>query len=126
LYRYGDKQVLISDISKVTRRSPVPVGIDFAKRTVTLFDEGEAMISTSTWPQVGRTVAGLLSPNADGMARLHSYQKELLPRSAMVLRVGPVRIDLLGCIEERTQVWCIFQGILAIVVVFFFSLNVIG
>ncbi|KAJ6179091.1 hypothetical protein N7519_009552 [Penicillium mononematosum] len=35
--------------------------IDFAKRTVTLFDEGEAKISTSTWPQVGRTVAGLLS-----------------------------------------------------------------
>jgi hypothetical protein len=28
---------------------------------VTLFDEGEAKISTSTWPQVGRTVAGLLS-----------------------------------------------------------------
>ncbi|OQE18487.1 hypothetical protein PENFLA_c021G04563 [Penicillium flavigenum] len=36
-------------------------GIDFAKRTVTLFDEGEAKIPTSTWPQVGRTGAGLLS-----------------------------------------------------------------
>ncbi|KAJ5248466.1 hypothetical protein N7489_002204 [Penicillium chrysogenum] len=40
---------------------PSAFDIDFAKRTVTLFDEGEAKISTSTWPQVGRTVAGLLS-----------------------------------------------------------------
>ncbi|KAK4999461.1 hypothetical protein LTR66_001518 [Elasticomyces elasticus] len=36
-------------------------GFDFADRTVTLFDDGETKISTSTWPQVGRAVAGLLS-----------------------------------------------------------------
>ena len=60
---------------------PEAFGIDFAKRTVTLFDEGETKISTSTmpqvhaynrqtlsWPkrlnssyQVGRAVAALLS-----------------------------------------------------------------
>ena len=32
---------------------PAAFGIDFAKRAVTLFDEGEAKISTSTRPQVG-------------------------------------------------------------------------
>jgi len=32
-----------------------------SKREVTFFDEGETRISTSTWPQVGRAVAGLLS-----------------------------------------------------------------
>lgn len=36
-------------------------GFDLANRAVTLFDEGETKISTSTWPQVGRAVASLLS-----------------------------------------------------------------
>ena len=36
-------------------------GFDFANRAVTLFDEGETKINTSTWPQVGRAVASLLS-----------------------------------------------------------------
>lgn len=36
-------------------------GFDFANRAVTLFDDGETKISTSTWPQVGRAVAGLMS-----------------------------------------------------------------
>ncbi|GIZ42525.1 hypothetical protein CKM354_000578900 [Cercospora kikuchii] len=36
-------------------------GIDIGKREATLFDEGETKISTSTWPQVGRAVAALLS-----------------------------------------------------------------
>ena len=36
-------------------------GFDFTNRTVTLFDEGETKISTTTWPQVGRAVANLLS-----------------------------------------------------------------
>ena len=31
---------------------PAGFGIDFANRSVTLFDEGETKISTSTWPQV--------------------------------------------------------------------------
>ncbi|KAH8646784.1 hypothetical protein BX600DRAFT_518809 [Xylariales sp. PMI_506] len=36
-------------------------GVDFKSQTVTLFDEGETKISVSTWPQVGRAVAALLS-----------------------------------------------------------------
>jgi len=36
-------------------------GIDIVNRTVTLFDEGETRISTSTFPQVGRAMASLLS-----------------------------------------------------------------
>jgi len=43
-------------------------GFDFANRKVTFFDEGETKICTSTWPQVGRAVASLLSLkiHADG------------------------------------------------------------
>ncbi|KAH8590809.1 hypothetical protein B0O99DRAFT_663916 [Bisporella sp. PMI_857] len=40
---------------------PGAFGVDFANRTATLFDEGETKVSISTWPQVGRAVAALLS-----------------------------------------------------------------
>jgi len=40
---------------------PVAFGFDFAKRTVTFFDEGDTKVSLSTWPQIGRAVAALLS-----------------------------------------------------------------
>lgn len=36
-------------------------GFDFANRNVTFFDKGETKISVSTWPQVGRAVASILS-----------------------------------------------------------------
>ncbi|KAL8836304.1 MAG: hypothetical protein Q9170_002977 [Blastenia crenularia] len=41
--------------------NPQNYGFDFVNRTVTFYDEGETKISTSTWPQVGRAVAALLS-----------------------------------------------------------------
>ena len=40
---------------------PPSYGFDLANRTVTLFDDGDTKISTTTWPQVGRAVAALLS-----------------------------------------------------------------
>jgi len=40
---------------------PATFGFDFQGKTVTLFDEGETKICLSTWPQVGRAVAALLS-----------------------------------------------------------------
>ncbi|KAF7316224.1 NAD(P)-bd-dom domain-containing protein [Mycena indigotica] len=36
-------------------------GIDLAERTVTFFDDGAEKITTSTWEQCGRALAGLLS-----------------------------------------------------------------
>ena len=39
---------------------PFAYGFDFEKRTVTLFDEGDAHVTVSSWPQVGRAVAALL------------------------------------------------------------------
>ncbi|KAL8717820.1 MAG: hypothetical protein Q9225_004975 [Loekoesia sp. 1 TL-2023] len=40
---------------------PNNYGFDFANRTVKFYGDGETKISTSTWPQVARAVAGLLS-----------------------------------------------------------------
>lgn len=36
-------------------------GFNFQNRTVTFYDEGKTRINTTTWPQVGRAVASLLS-----------------------------------------------------------------
>ena len=36
-------------------------GFDFAKKSVTFFDDGNTVTSMSTWPQVGRAVASLFS-----------------------------------------------------------------
>lgn len=36
-------------------------GFDFANKTVVFYDDGNTIIDTSTWPQVGRAVAALLS-----------------------------------------------------------------
>ncbi|KAE8550070.1 hypothetical protein EYB25_008601 [Talaromyces marneffei] len=40
---------------------PLAFGFDITHRSVTFFDEGEAKASVSTWAQVGRAVAALLS-----------------------------------------------------------------
>ena len=40
---------------------PPSFGFDFTSKTATFFDDGETKISSSTWPQVGRAVAALLS-----------------------------------------------------------------
>jgi hypothetical protein len=36
-------------------------GFDFKKRSVVLYDRGNVAINTSTWPQCGRAIAGILS-----------------------------------------------------------------
>jgi hypothetical protein len=40
---------------------PDRFGFDFAKRTLTLFGNGDVPINTTTWPQCGRAIAKLLS-----------------------------------------------------------------
>jgi hypothetical protein len=40
---------------------PDRYGVDFHNRTMVFFDEGTLKINTTTWPQCGRAIAGLLS-----------------------------------------------------------------
>lgn len=78
---------------------PAAFGLDIAKRTATLFDEGETKISLSTWPQVcvptnlirnqvtecckiGRAVAALLSlpiaPDGASKACLQDFDNQVV------------------------------------------------
>jgi hypothetical protein len=58
---------------------PYRYGFDFKEHTLTMFDEGTTKINTSTWPQCGRAVAGLLSlkikPDAEGDVSLMTHFK---------------------------------------------------
>lgn len=40
---------------------PDRYGFDFKKRSLVLFDDGNVVVNTSTWPQCGRAIANLLS-----------------------------------------------------------------
>ncbi|KAJ3043871.1 hypothetical protein HDV00_003909 [Rhizophlyctis rosea] len=53
-------------------------GFDFKERRVTFFNEGENKITTSTWPQVGRAVASLLSLPTTGPNSLQTYANRLI------------------------------------------------
>ncbi|KAF2685170.1 NAD(P)-binding protein [Lentithecium fluviatile CBS 122367] len=70
---------------------PSLYGIDIAKREVVWFDDGKHRIHTSTWPQVGRAVANLLSlpvtaEGGDGKSvTLDSYRNEFVYISSFTL-----------------------------------------
>ncbi|KAF2165522.1 hypothetical protein M409DRAFT_67319 [Zasmidium cellare ATCC 36951] len=55
-------------------------GFDFAKRAVKFYDDGSTKISTSTWPQVGRAVAALISlpVHSDIEPCLERYKNQLV------------------------------------------------
>ncbi|KAF2119016.1 hypothetical protein BDV96DRAFT_684632 [Lophiotrema nucula] len=69
---------------------PLAYGIDIANRTATFFDEGETKISTSTWQQVGRAVAALLSlpiktEDASSQACLNEYRNKVVYVSSFTI-----------------------------------------
>lgn len=62
---------------------PSAFGIDLGNRTATLFDNGETKISISTWSQVGRAVAALLSlpimaEDSEHSACLEAYKNRVV------------------------------------------------
>ncbi|KAM0554818.1 hypothetical protein ACHAPJ_006551 [Fusarium lateritium] len=57
---------------------PAAFGIDFRNRQATFYDEGETAISVSTWSQIGRAVAAVLSlPTRSGSGPLGVTLEEL-------------------------------------------------
>lgn len=86
---------------------PEAFGFDFANRSITLFDEGETVTNISTWQQVGRAVASLLSlpikSESDAKACLDDYRNRQIYVSSFsitqkdmlesVLRVTDTKLD---------------------------------
>jgi hypothetical protein len=83
---------------------PALYGIDIAKKEVLWFDDGKQKIHTTTWPQVGRAVANLLSlpvkaDDGDGKnVTLDSYRNKFVYISSFTLS----QRDMLDTIERVT------------------------
>ncbi len=108
---------------------PAGFGIDFANRTVTLFDEGETKISTSTlpqvrtqlqnplsWPteshQVGRAVAALLSlpikpEDSNTAACLENYKNKVVYVKSFTLNQQEMLESTLRVTGTRKDDWTI-------------------
>lgn len=101
---------------------PENYGFDFAKREVRFYDDGEAAVSTSTWPHIGRAVAALLSlparaegerspcleDYADRMVYSSSFtvsQREMLASACRVTKTSEAewKVSRLGAPERFEQ-----------------------
>ncbi|TKA80601.1 hypothetical protein B0A55_02915 [Friedmanniomyces simplex] len=87
-------------------------GFDFADKTVTLFDEGETKMNTSTWPQVGRAVAALLSLpiQADGgkkEACLDHYRDRTVFVSSFCVSQRDMLASVLRVTGDKESDWTI-------------------
>ena len=90
---------------------PIAYGFDFTNRTVTLYDEGETPICTSTWPQVGRAVASLLSlkihpdgPN-DKSPRLENYKNVYVYVSSFTVSQKDMLESVLRVTQTNMKDW---------------------
>ncbi|KAH8813010.1 hypothetical protein F5884DRAFT_751303 [Xylogone sp. PMI_703] len=91
---------------------PSNYGFNFANRTVRFYDDGEIKISTSTWPQVGRAVAGLLSlpitpegPNTE--ACLESLRNKVVYVNSFTINQKDMLASVLRQTETKEEDWTI-------------------
>jgi hypothetical protein len=92
---------------------PAAYGFDIAKRAVTFFDDGETKITTSTWPQVGRAVAGLLSlkvsPDGpdDKSSTLESFKNKYVYVGSFTVSQKDMLESLLRVTKTSSDDWTI-------------------
>jgi len=83
-------------------------GFNFANREVTLFDEGRTKISTSTWPQVGRAVASLLSlpvQASGGETCLEQFRNKLVYVSSFCVSQRDMLDSVLRVTKTSMEDW---------------------
>ncbi|KAL9614482.1 MAG: hypothetical protein Q9167_001010 [Letrouitia subvulpina] len=88
-------------------------GFDFGKKTVTLFDDGNTKIDTSTWPQTGRGVARLLGLKImkehenDKSACLEDYKNKFLYFSSFCISQREMLESVLRVTGTKAGDWTI-------------------
>ncbi|KAJ3173979.1 hypothetical protein HDU87_007192 [Geranomyces variabilis] len=92
---------------------PQAYGFDFANRKVTLFDNGETKLSTSTWPQVGRAVASLLSlpikPEGSNEASLEDFKNKVVYVNSFTVSQNDMLASVLRVTGTKEADWTITQ-----------------
>ncbi|KAJ3055735.1 hypothetical protein HK097_009476 [Rhizophlyctis rosea] len=82
---------------------PDAFGFDIQNRKVTFFDDGETKISTSTWPQVGRAVASLLSLPLQTLTQ--TYSNRLIHVSSFTVSQKQMFASLLRVTNTSESDW---------------------
>ena len=92
---------------------PAAFGFDFEKQNVTFFDEGETKVSLSTWPQIGRAVAALLSlpikaegPGEQG-ACLGNYRNNMVYINSFTVSQRDILESALRVTDSKEEDWTI-------------------
>ena len=93
---------------------PPSFGFDFPNKTVTLFDDGETKISSSTWPQVGRAVAALLSlpikPDGEDTERcLENFKNEIVYINSFNVSQKDMLDSVLRVTGDKLEDWTIHK-----------------
>lgn len=90
---------------------PFAYGIDINNRTATLFDDGNAKITTSTWPQVGRAVAALLAlpikSTSGSSACLEDFKNQVIFISSFLLSQRDMLASLYRVTDTQESDWTI-------------------
>lgn len=81
-------------------------GFDFTKKSLTLFDEGNVKICTTTWPQVGRAVARLF---ALPIATLSQWDNQAVLVNSFTLSQRDMLESVLRVTGERQTDWTIIS-----------------
>ncbi|KAL9095445.1 MAG: hypothetical protein Q9165_002316 [Trypethelium subeluteriae] len=90
---------------------PAAYGFDFKDKTVTLFDEGTTKIQTSTWPQVGRAVASILSlkiaPDgaSDNSPNLEQYKNKYIYTNSFTISQRDILDSVLRVTKTQESDW---------------------
>ncbi|GAB7338508.1 hypothetical protein MBLNU457_5259t1 [Dothideomycetes sp. NU457] len=86
-------------------------GFDIRERKVTFYDHGETRISVSTWPQVGRAVAALLSlpvtSTGDEKGCLDAMRNKLVYINSFTVNQREILESLIRVTETKKEDWTV-------------------
>jgi hypothetical protein len=87
-------------------------GFDIPKKNAIFFDEGKTKICTSTWPQVGRAVAGLLSlpiqpEGSDVQRSLENFRNKIVYMNSFTLSQMDMLESILRVTGDKMEDWTI-------------------
>jgi len=88
---------------------PVGFGFDFASRTATFYDDGKTQMTISTWPQVGRAVAALLSlpveKEEDNSASISDFRNKQIYIASSTTSQAEILESVLRVTGDKRENW---------------------
>jgi len=89
---------------------PAAYGFDIKKKAVTLFNDGDDKICTSTWPRVGQAMAKFLSlplQSEDGSICINQYKNKHIYFSSFTVSQNDMFDSLLRVTETKRDDWTV-------------------